>query len=131
MPKKPKQAEEVKTPRMAVYAITRRRNGKDIFTYCGSGYCNSDGSLNLVLKRSPYSGELHVRAHKDEEACWKALPRGRYQVFEMPGEKDGDDLKWKEVGVAFGNEKDQSLNVILHLIPENCRLNVRLPKEAE
>ena len=121
-----------KKPHMVVYAITRGRQtggSKDFFTPCGSAFKNEkDGSLTILLHRNAYSGELHVRPPKDKEPCWNPIPMVRYRVFELP---EGQSGTWREVGVAFGNSKGGSLNVILNLIPEGSRLNVRLPKEAE
>lgn len=44
------------------YSITER-NGKSYFNRIGTGFVNSDGSMNLKLDAIPINGEVHVREY--------------------------------------------------------------------
>lgn len=126
---------DLKTPPRSyldVYTIVREENGNDLFVRCGAGFLNQDGSLNIQLSSLPVFSELHLRAPKDTEPCWLAIPEAKYLVLEPPRKDSGQNNHWRRLGVAYGNN-DGSLNIHLNLYPDpnRMRIHVRAPQTKE
>lgn len=53
--------------KLAVFAVSTRRNGYQVWTRAGTAYVNKDDSMNVFLDVLPAEGRLHCRVSVVEQ----------------------------------------------------------------